>query len=321
MTSSSLLELRATDIVHSTVGTSEESLTKGFTEARRIANHSGNSCFLFMDEFQSMFGNRNSSISSQLIMLMDEEYEIRKQTLNISFQSTKNTLQNPFNTSSTSSISSSSSSSSFSKKKNQVSTITGQVIVIGATNLPQNIDLSFLRQGRFDRVLYCPPPDAKNRKRVLLQHAVVLPWYCDNNKKIKNNDNDTNEEDSDDIQKDSHNNNHKASLFSDFRNRAISPHLGELVIKTEGFSVADLGHLSRCALYHGKIRVRKEKNQAEVNTEKIRQDQSNNDDDDECNDCNIKVQACDYDNAFLEVQPSVTKEDLLLFENWKPPRN
>jgi SpoVK/Ycf46/Vps4 family AAA+-type ATPase len=41
------------------------------------------------------------------------------------------------------------------------------VLVLGATNVPWDIDPAFRRPGRFDRVLFVPPPDREARERVL----------------------------------------------------------------------------------------------------------------------------------------------------------
>ena len=41
------------------------------------------------------------------------------------------------------------------------------VLVLAATNVPWAIDPAFRRQGRFDRVLFVPPPDAEAREAVL----------------------------------------------------------------------------------------------------------------------------------------------------------
>jgi ATP-dependent 26S proteasome regulatory subunit len=41
------------------------------------------------------------------------------------------------------------------------------VLVLAATNVPWSIDPAFRRQGRFDRVLFVPPPDAPAREAVL----------------------------------------------------------------------------------------------------------------------------------------------------------
>ncbi|CRK22594.1 hypothetical protein BN1708_017964, partial [Verticillium longisporum] len=40
----------------------------------------------------------------------------------------------------------------------------GQVIVIGATNRPDNIDPALRRPGRFDREFYFPLPDVEGRR-------------------------------------------------------------------------------------------------------------------------------------------------------------
>lgn len=41
------------------------------------------------------------------------------------------------------------------------------VLVLGATNVPWDIDPAFRRPGRFDRVLFVPPPDRAARERIL----------------------------------------------------------------------------------------------------------------------------------------------------------
>ena len=42
-----------------------------------------------------------------------------------------------------------------------------QVLVLGATNVPWAVDPAFRRPGRFDRVLFVPPPDAEARRIIL----------------------------------------------------------------------------------------------------------------------------------------------------------
>ncbi|MCB0687301.1 MAG: AAA family ATPase [Saprospiraceae bacterium] len=41
------------------------------------------------------------------------------------------------------------------------------VLVIGATNVPWHLDAAFRRPGRFDRVIFVPPPDLDNRAEIL----------------------------------------------------------------------------------------------------------------------------------------------------------
>lgn len=56
------------------------------------------------------------------------------------------------------------------------------LLVMGATNAPWDIDVAFRRPGRFDRVLFVPPPDSSARAEVLRLHArgrkidPNLPW-------------------------------------------------------------------------------------------------------------------------------------------------
>jgi len=47
----------------------------------------------------------------------------------------------------------------------------GQVIVIGATNRPDNIDPALRRPGRFDREFYFPLPDIEGRKSIINIHT------------------------------------------------------------------------------------------------------------------------------------------------------
>ncbi|WCL50138.1 AAA family ATPase [Leptospira sp. GIMC2001] len=41
------------------------------------------------------------------------------------------------------------------------------ILIIGATNTPWNLDPAFRRPGRFDRILFVPPPDEKSRESIL----------------------------------------------------------------------------------------------------------------------------------------------------------
>ncbi|HZL23069.1 MAG TPA: CDC48 family AAA ATPase [Nitrososphaeraceae archaeon] len=49
------------------------------------------------------------------------------------------------------------------------------VVVIGATNRPDIIDPALLRPGRFDRLLYVPPPDRDSREQILKIHIKKKP--------------------------------------------------------------------------------------------------------------------------------------------------
>ncbi|MHA1215493.1 MAG: CDC48 family AAA ATPase [Candidatus Hodarchaeales archaeon] len=49
------------------------------------------------------------------------------------------------------------------------------VVVLAATNRPDMIDPALLRPGRFDRVLYVPPPDEESRRLILKIHTSKMP--------------------------------------------------------------------------------------------------------------------------------------------------
>ena len=49
------------------------------------------------------------------------------------------------------------------------------VLVMAATNLPWSVDPAFRRPGRFDRVIFVPPPDEAARLAILKTHAAALP--------------------------------------------------------------------------------------------------------------------------------------------------
>ncbi|MDJ0275114.1 MAG: CDC48 family AAA ATPase [Nitrososphaerota archaeon] len=53
------------------------------------------------------------------------------------------------------------------------------VIVIGATNRPDMMDPSALRPGRFDRLIYVPPPDEKGRLQILKIYTRKMPLAQD----------------------------------------------------------------------------------------------------------------------------------------------
>lgn len=53
------------------------------------------------------------------------------------------------------------------------------VLVLAATNRPGAMDSALLRPGRFDVVLYVPPPDAAGRLQVLRVHTRAMPLAPD----------------------------------------------------------------------------------------------------------------------------------------------
>ena len=53
------------------------------------------------------------------------------------------------------------------------------VVVIGATNRPDILDPALLRPGRFDRIVYIPPPDEKSRLEIFKVHTRKMPLADD----------------------------------------------------------------------------------------------------------------------------------------------
>ncbi|MES2660306.1 MAG: AAA family ATPase [Verrucomicrobiota bacterium] len=49
------------------------------------------------------------------------------------------------------------------------------VLILGATNAPWHLDGAFLRPGRFDRIIFVPPPDARARAEIAMIHAKGKP--------------------------------------------------------------------------------------------------------------------------------------------------
>jgi len=53
------------------------------------------------------------------------------------------------------------------------------VVIIGATNRPDIIDPAILRPGRFDKLIYVPPPDHATRLQILKIHSQDMPLAPD----------------------------------------------------------------------------------------------------------------------------------------------
>src|SRR3989338_5276128 len=56
------------------------------------------------------------------------------------------------------------------------------VMLIGATNKPSALDPAILRPGRFDKIIYVPPPDAEARKQIFSNNLAKLLDGLDLNK-------------------------------------------------------------------------------------------------------------------------------------------
>lgn len=47
-----------------------------------------------------------------------------------------------------------------------IDTSTDKMLIIGATNMPWDVDSAFKRPGRFDKIIFVPPPDIKARGKI-----------------------------------------------------------------------------------------------------------------------------------------------------------
>ena len=53
------------------------------------------------------------------------------------------------------------------------------MVVLAATNRPDRIDPALLRPGRFDRLMFVPPPDEAARLAILRVHTRRTPLSAD----------------------------------------------------------------------------------------------------------------------------------------------
>ncbi|CAM0134819.1 unnamed protein product [Umbelopsis sp. WA50703] len=53
------------------------------------------------------------------------------------------------------------------------------VLIIGATNRPDMLDAALMRPGRFDKIIYVPPPDFVSRQQIMKVHTKNIPLADD----------------------------------------------------------------------------------------------------------------------------------------------
>jgi SpoVK/Ycf46/Vps4 family AAA+-type ATPase len=137
------LSLRASEVVQSTVGSSEKAIARAFETARANAP-----AVVFIDEFEALFTERgrNSAggLASVLSQCMDDISQWRE--------------------------SDEVASSSKSMQQGSNETNSGRIIVLGATNMPWMIDKAFMRPGRFDRIVHVGLPSEEERTSILKVH-------------------------------------------------------------------------------------------------------------------------------------------------------
>ncbi|MCI2415269.1 MAG: CDC48 family AAA ATPase [Candidatus Aramenus sp.] len=169
-----------------------------------------------------------------------------------------------------------------------------KVVVIAATNRPDILDPALLRPGRFDRLIYVPPPDKEARKEILFIHMRSVPVEG-TSQCIEA----ASKECSDEMCKDKE------------IKRCIAEALAE---KTEGYTGADLEAVVREATMIMLRRVSYEcdaKAKAECKNDAVCHDKQMK----ECmNNVNAKVTMKDFEDALKVVGPSLTKADIQRYE-------
>ena len=149
--------LKSTDVAQAEVGSGEKMVAQAFDTAKK-----NSPAVVFIDEFQALFGDRDSSqsgssrLSSTLLVCMDDLKRWRDLNNGVTETSSPN------NTS-------------------------GEVVILAATNTPWMIDKSFLRPGRFDRAVHVGLPDLNNRADIFNVHLREMKLKSDNVESLSRN--------------------------------------------------------------------------------------------------------------------------------------
>jgi len=150
MAGATFLSISAASIFSPYVGDSEKSLTQVFHKARL-----GAPSVLFIDEIDGMVTNRDDSESSSgvqervLSVLLNEMDGIGNNTQ--------------------------------SSSREADGCLDNDVIVVGATNRPELLDAALMRPGRFDKIIFVPPPGEKSRLEILKVATASTPLNSDVN--------------------------------------------------------------------------------------------------------------------------------------------
>ncbi|CEG47154.1 atpase aaa [Plasmopara halstedii] len=143
------LNLSASDLMKAEFGESEKAIARAFDTARALSP-----CMIFIDEFQSLFGNRStagqttSRMISQLLMELDASKAV-------------------------------SDDSNMHASDLSLRTVAGRIFVLAATNVLTAIDPAFLQPGRFENVVYVGLPNANERKAIFEIQRKKMPWSQD----------------------------------------------------------------------------------------------------------------------------------------------
>ncbi|ELT94551.1 hypothetical protein CAPTEDRAFT_225461 [Capitella teleta] len=145
------------------VGDSEKKIAEVFQQAR-----AGAPSILFLDEVDSLVGNRfqgnskgGSSVQERVLStLLNQMDGVRLRSDEAPQLKIKEGESVP---------------ASSQSQQDSISVDNSQVLVVAATNRPDMLDDALLRPGRFDRLIYVPPPDQKARVEILKIHRQRTP--------------------------------------------------------------------------------------------------------------------------------------------------
>ncbi|CAI5726168.1 unnamed protein product [Peronospora destructor] len=147
------LNLAASDLMKAEIGESEKAITRAFDTARALSP-----CMIFIDEFQSLFGNRStagqttSRMITQLLMELDALKAVSDDSEVHNRSAASSTMTN---------------------------IAIGRIYVLAATNSLSAIDPAFLQPGRFENVVYVGLPNPSERKTILEIQRSKMPWSHD----------------------------------------------------------------------------------------------------------------------------------------------
>jgi len=128
------ITVRGPELLNKFVGESERALREIFRKARQVAP-----CIIFFDEIDAIAPKRGGHFDSGVLDRLVNQLLTELDGI----------------------------------------TTRGDVVVIGATNRPDIIDPALLRPGRFDRIVYVPPPDKEARKKIFEIHTRKVPLADD----------------------------------------------------------------------------------------------------------------------------------------------
>ncbi|XP_053091087.1 spermatogenesis-associated protein 5-like protein 1 [Pangasianodon hypophthalmus] len=163
----SFLTLSGAELYSPYVGDSERALAQLFRQARACSPS-----IVFLDEIDSLVGCRDdggscrgSSVQAQVLSVLLNELDgvgfktAERRGTGQSERENKRTRRD---------------------QRMQLQEVCNQdVMIVAATNRPDMLDSALLRPGRFDHIIYVPPPDLQARLAILQLHTEKMPLNSD----------------------------------------------------------------------------------------------------------------------------------------------